>query len=453
MNYVKNRKIWIMSTMVCVIGYAVSCVKNDQVIMPSSSGTNSTTLVSLKTATAPTIDGTIDPIWAKATKLSVTPAVPDPGNGLFAGYSGNQYPATIRSMYDAQNIYFLVEWADAGKSVNVAPWYFNPSVNNPGKATGWQKEPSSNSYDVNGVLTRSGFGEDKLAMLWNIDSSTPLFTGQTCYASCHVFTPYMDYSKNPAVFTSNANSGNHYTNGAAEKIDMWWARLGYIGKDASLNYMDDNYQDWAGGPSIWNITGGNANGRHVDGISPDGTASATWPYRPNYTVSPTQGEVNNSQNLKITGSSTSVSVPMWVIPGSNTNFIMISDTAGAVAKKVVAVDSLGVLTLNDGSKIDPTTGTDYQRTGDAVTGPTAAKSIAAYIAVPLVGGRADIACAAVYTGSGWVVEYKRALKTGDVLKQDIDFSNLADQQFGIAIWNQSNYQHGIQPNLTLTFQK
>jgi hypothetical protein len=449
-----SRATLVIATLVFLVMGLTYCTKSDQVLTTSPVTDNGTTLVSYKTTTAPTIDGTIDAIWAKATKLNVTPTVPNPGNGLFTGYNGEEYPATIRSMYDAQNIYFLVEYADAAKSVNVAPWYFNPALNVFGKSTGWQKEPSSRSYDVNGVLTRNGFGEDKLAMLWNIDNSTPNFITQTCYASCHVFTPYMDYSKTPAVFTSNANNGNHYTNGAAEKIDMWWARLGYVSKDASLNFMDDNYQDWAGGPAYSNIAGGSSNGRHVDGISPDGTFSATWPYRPNYTVSPTQGEVGNSQNLKMNGNGISVAVPIWVIPGSSSaNFILVSDTAGGTAKKVTAVDSLGVLTLSDGSKIDPTTGGDYQRSGDAVNGPTAAKSIPAYIAVPLVGSRSDISCSAVYTGTGWVVEYKRALKTSDALKQDIDFSSLKDQQFGMAIWNQSNNQHGIQPNLLLTFSK
>ena len=35
----------------------------------------------------------------------------------------------------------------------------------------------------------------------------------------------------------------------------------------------------------------------------------------------------------------------------------------------------------------------------------------------------------------------------------MDFSSLQDQQFGMAIWNGSNYQHGIQPNLVLKFKK
>jgi len=355
-------------------------------------------------------------------------------------------------MYDDQNIYFLVEIKDASQSVTVAPWYFNPAANANGK-TGWAKEPNSDSYDANGILTRAGMGEDRVAMLWNIDNSTPKFLTQTCYASCHIFTPYTDYSKNPPVYTANA-SGNHYTNGASEKIDMWWGRLGYMSKDASLHFMDDNYQDWAGGPTYTNVTGGNGNGRHVDGIVPDGTYSSTWPNRPNYTASPTQGEVNNSQNLKLNGTGPSVSVPIWVVPGSkNAGYILIADTANGTAKKVTQVDSSGVLTLSDGTTIDPNVGTDYQRTGDPVTGPTAANAIPSYIGVPLIGGRADITGAASYTAGGWIVEYKRALKTGDQLKQDIDFTSLQDQVFGMAIWNNSNYQHGIQPNLTLTFKK
>ena len=127
-------------------------------------------------------------------------------------------------MYDASNIYILAEWKDADKSVFVSTWYFNPALNVAGK-TGWAQEPGSKSFDANGVLIRDGFGEDKFAMLWNIDKSTPKFISQTCYASCHVFTPYTDYSVTSAVPKSNASSGNHYTNGANEKIDMWWGHL------------------------------------------------------------------------------------------------------------------------------------------------------------------------------------------------------------------------------------
>lgn len=444
MRIYKSKYVWLLTTIILAIGYVVSCTKDDQVLdVPVvNAGTD---LISIKTTTPPTMDGTIDAAWNGATKLDVTPTVPDPGNALFTGYIGEKYPASIRSMYDDQYVYFLVEWSDATNNSTVTPWYFNPATKR------WAQEGSARTYDANGTMTREGWGEDKLAFLWNVDFSTPKFITQTCYASCHIFTPYMDYSKNPAVYTSNA-SGNHYTNGSNEKIDMWWGRLGYMSKNASLNLMDDNYQDWAGGPAVTNLTGGNANGRHVDDIYPDGTKSATWPYRPNYTSSPAQGEINNRISLNLDGAGSAVNVPLYVpANGSGANFIMASDTASA--KRVVAVSSTGMLTFSDATTLDPNTTSDYNRTGDPVTGGVGPKAIPGYIAAPLLGGRADIPGVAVYTGSGWVVELKRKLKTGDSLKQDVDFSDLQDQQFGIAIWNGSNYQHGIQPNLVLKFKK
>ena len=132
---------------------------------------------------------------------------------------------------------------------------------------------------------------------------------------------------------------------------------------------------------------------------------------------------------------------------------MPADTLGGTAKKVKGVSSAGVLTFSDGSTLDPMVGTSYQRTGDPVTGPTAVNAITGYLGFPLLGGRADITCTAVYSGSGWIVEYSRPLTTSDALKQDVDFSSLQDQPFGMAVFNNSNNQHGIQPNLLLQFQK
>jgi hypothetical protein len=449
MKLFQKKSVWIMTSFILFIGYWESCTKNDQVLQQGTTTSNGTTLVSLKVTSAPTIDGVIDPMWDNATKLNVVPQVPDPGNGLFAGYIGETYPATLRSMYDNQYIYFLAEWADADKSINVATWYFNPAANVAGK-TGWAQEPSSKVFDANGVLTRDATGsEDKLAMLWNIDNSTAKFTSQTCYASCHVFTPYLDYSVTPAVLKSNANSGNHYTNGANEKIDMWWVHLS---KDLVYNQMDDNYQDWAGGPGVTNLTGGSGNGRHVDGIVVSG-ASATWPFAPTYTTTPAQGSSNNRVSLKLDGTGATVTVPAWIIPSAtNYYYIKATDTlAGGTARKITGVSSSGVLTYSGGS-IDPTVGTDYLQVAGVYAGD-GPKCIPSYIASPLINERADITCSAVYTGTGWIVEYKRLLKTADVLKQDIDFSSLQDQPFGMAIWNKSNNQHGIKPNLLLKFQK
>ena len=436
------KKYSIITLFVLTTAFFMYCTKSAQVVVSSSSSTNE--LVSVKTATAPTIDGTIESAWDNATKLQFTPTVPDPGNGLFSGFIGQQYPATIRSMYDSKNIYFLLEYADAGKSVATATWYFDPTTKL------WAQEPTSKAFNASGVMTREAFGEDKFAMLFNIDNSTPKFITQTCYASCHIFAPYTDYSGATPITKSNAGSGNHYTNGSNEKIDMWW---GHLSKDLIFNQIDDNYQDWAGGPAVTNLVGGSGNGRHVDGITVSG-ASTTWPNAPTYSTTAAQGNTANRQTLKLDGTGASVTVPLWVIPNAtNYYYILATDTLpNGKAQKITAVSSAGVLTYNGGT-IDPTVGTDYQRVGDPVTGGDGPKCFPSYIASPLIGERADITGAAVYTGSGWIIEYKRALKTGDVLKQDVDFSSLQDQPFGVAIWNNSNNQHGINPNLLLKFQK
>lgn len=419
-----------------------SCVNDDQIIEPTQSN-NQTDLISLVASTPPTIDGVVDEMWQSAKKLETVTQVPDPGNGLFAGYIGKQYPIAIRSMYDGSNIYFLAEWSDPTNSVQVQPWYFNPTTKR------WTQEPSAKTFDANGALTRDGWGEDKLAMLWNIDKSTAKFASQTCYASCHVFTPYL----NPVTNTMVPNqSANHYTNGANEKIDMWWLK---IGRDPIHSQFSDEYQDWAGGPAYSSIAGGSANGRHQDDQVPSGSFNANYPYAPTYTANAANtGTSNNTQSLAITGSvpEVKVNVPKYIIPAkTNYYYILLSEVNDGTAKIVTAVDAEGVLTLSDGSTITP--GADYQRAGDAITGGHGSKVVPSYISAPLTNGRADITCIAIYTGSGWVVEWKRALKTTGTLKQDVDFSALADEPFGVAIFDKSNYQHAIKPNLLLKFSK
>ncbi len=441
MKLFKTKLAWVVTTLVLAMGYVVSCTKDDQVLdIPVA--LNGTELFSEKITTAPTIDGTIDAMWNNAAKLSVTPVVPDPGNGLFTGYAGQGYPVTLRSMYDNQYIYFLAEVTDNAKNFKGAPWYFDPVTHL------WAKEPNSKQFNASGALTREGFGLDQFAMLWNIDNSTPKFASQTCYASCHLFTPYLDYSVTPPVMKANA-SGNHYTNGASEKIDMWWA---HPARGLVFGNMDDEYQDWAGGPGVTNLVGGSGNGRHFDDLVVSG-ASATWPYAPTYTADATQGSFNNTQNLKLDGTGATVAVPLWILPNSTSDVIQIADTAaGGTAVKITAVSSLGVLTYATGT-LDPNVGTDYQRLGTTPTSPDGPKVIPSVILSPVKNGRADISMTAVYTGTGWVYEFKRLLKTADVLKQDVDFTSLQDQPFGIAFFNNSNYQHGIKPNLILKFKK
>ncbi len=431
------------------IALMVSCTKTNQTLDVKTADlpavvTNPADLLCAKTDNAPTIDGIVDAVWDNATQLNTTTQVPDPGNGLFNGYVGTQYPVSLKSMYDGTYVYFLAQYADNDKSVQVSPWYFNPTTKR------WAQEPSAKTFDSNGNITRDGWGEDKLAFLWNIDNSTSKFAAQTCYASCHTFTPYLDPTTTPATVKSNA-SGNHYTNGANEKIDMWWLK---IGRDPINGQFSDEYQDWAGGPSITNLVGGSGNGRHQDDQVVTGS-STSYPYGPVYSAN-VGGTSNNSQTFTLTvmGKTLTTTAPKYLIPGkTDYYYILQTDIDAGVAKQIKGLDTLGVLTLSDGSKIDPNVGADYQRVGDPIYGGGGPKIIPSYVSMPLTKGRADINCMVNYTGSGWVIEWKRLLKTTDALKQDVDFSSLQDQPFGVAIFNKSNYQHGIKPNLTLKFQK
>ena len=127
MKIFQRRQFWIITTLTCILGYVVSCTKKDQVII-NNPVTSTSTLVSVKTATAPTIDGIIDAVWSKASKLQVTATVPDPGNGTFEGYIGLSYNVTLQSLCDANNIYFLVQWNDPDESLLNTPVAYNPTT-------------------------------------------------------------------------------------------------------------------------------------------------------------------------------------------------------------------------------------------------------------------------------------------------------------------------------------
>ncbi len=64
----------------------------------------------------------------------------------------------------------------------------------------------------------------------------------------------------------------------------------------------------------------------------------------------------------------------------------------------------------------------------------------------------DIICKPSYTGTGWILEIKRALKTRDTVN-DVDFSSLDDQYFGFAVFENAQIAHSIKANLVLKFKK
>jgi hypothetical protein len=241
----------------------------------------------------------------------------------------------------------------------------------------------------------------------------------------------------------------------------------------AMNQVNDCFID--DGTGAYPSTSGtiNKNQVHSDWQASNGPASSVPPAirstgtlvsSPNATaVFAADGGFTNKQALKISLPSGGfvtptkrANVPIWVIPsGVYTNgAIYANDTlpVTGAARKVVAVDSFGVITLSDNSTIDPRTaasGTDYQRVGSGV----GAKSVSGSFVAPYTGGKGDVTCNAYYDNatSTWRMLFKRQLNTGDVY--DADFSALKDTPFGIgAMLMGANFQHAIVAGLTLHFQ-
>lgn len=114
---------------------------------------------------------------------------------------------------------------------------------------------------------------------------------------------------------------------------------------------------------------------------------------------------------------------------------------------ITAVDENGVLTY-DGGVIDPNADVEYQRKGDGL----GSKAIPAIYTSEFVGSRGDLTAKGVHTGKGWVLEIKRKLNTGDAIN-DIDFSSLEDQFFGVGIFDNTGAAHAIKANFKLIFDK
>ncbi len=402
MKLLQTKYVWVITSIILAVGYVVSCTKGNQVLDVPQSFNSSTDLVSVKVNAPPTIDGTIDAMWENSPKLQFSTAVPEVTGDVFRGYTGNIIPTvTLRSAYDAANIYFLLEWADPTQSLSRQPWYFDPVTQL------WAQEKGSPTFSVTGAITRPAFYEDKVGFLWNINNSVLGWNTATCYKSCHTGLPASD------------GSSRHFTNTASEKIDMWHWKSVRGGVNGGFQFEDQNQINKY------------PNGRQGD------------PGEDVYT--------NNVQSLVVTGSSpaVTVTVPKYVIPSkSNYGWILMSEITAGTAKTITAVSATGVLTLSDATTIDPTVGTDYQRIGLGL----GAKSIPGLTINAYTGSRGDISCKATYTGSGWILEFKRALNTGDAV-YDVDFSSLADQYFGIGIFENAQIAHSIKPNLVLKFKK
>jgi hypothetical protein len=385
-----------------------SCSDDDEGT-PDNNETSTTELLVESFSSAPSIDGTIDAMWGEAQKLVGTTSVPNLGPrntylnsdgegteetlGLFDPYTGEKYDFTLRAGYYSSDIFFLLEWDDAADSKDRESWYFD----NTAKLWKTEHKYANNANDK--------FYEDKFSFLFPIGDVTG-FEASTCYATCHTAT---------SISNAKDKHTRHYTTVAGEKIDMWhWKRV----RGSFLGQVDDQKMVYAD-----DALGSAANGRKGDATGDAGYS-------------------NNKQTLTITGTSTDVSVPLYVIP-NQTGYYWISqdDIDNNAAKMVTAVDENGVLTYSGGA-IDPATGGYEQGIGT--------KRFPSVTTKPFTLSRGDITIQAMHNGTGWVAEFTRKLNTND--EDDVIFDITKEIPFGLAIFNNAAIAHAIKPGLVMKFE-
>ena len=357
-------------------------------------GTSKTELLSLKTTTAPVIDGAVDNVWANAQLLEGTVTVPSagpnaekPGQDVFQFYVGESTTFTMRSLYDNSNIYILVQWKDDKDSKDRMAWYFDPAT----KLWAQQNKFPDSQTDK--------WYEDKAAFMWNINQIAGWNTA-TCYATCHT-------GVDPSV---QGHSARHYTLNAGELADIWhWKRV----RTNVDHQLDDKHM-------IHDLTG---KGRQGDTKISGGYAA-------------------NIQTLN--NGSTDVSVPKYIIPGK-TDYYWITQTEidNGTAKLITGVDANGVLSYAGGT-IDPAAGGFEMNIGN--------KRAPSVTTTPFVGPRGDVTAYGEWKNGVWTLEIKRALANENAT-QDVQFDPAKEFYFGFSIFNNAAIGHMIKTNLILKFKK
>ncbi|MDP2068519.1 MAG: ethylbenzene dehydrogenase-related protein [Lutibacter sp.] len=386
-----------------------NCTHDDAPNIGVDPGVGSSTeqLLVKKFTTAPTFDGEIDEIWSTARPLlsaaTVTPAgdrtVPlnrsSLGNlslepkDLFDPYTGESYKYSLRGGHDGTYLYLLLEYEDEADSRDRESFYFDPATKT------WNRE---NKYANH---KNDKFYEDKFGMMFpiKVNGQYPAgFAAGTCTVTCH---------GSLTGTAAGTKSTRHYMKNAGELADLWhWKR----NRNVLSQSVDDGYvRDSEGKDGL-----STANGRKADaGLSM-------------YNDSPV-----------FTDPVTKKEGPKWVKKGVE-NYFWITDAelASGAAQTVTGVSDTGVLTLSNGSTIDPNTDlVAYSKGFGKKRFPT--------ITVNAGGadGRSETQVRAKHTGSGWQIEIKRKLNTGD--PTDAVFVVGEEIAFGLSIFNNSAIAHGM----------
>ncbi len=205
------------------------------------------TLISTKAASPVVLDGMVDKAWdgAKAITVTVDELPYEPSNG----YKGmDSTKVSIKSLYDSENVYFLITYKDPTKSLARFPWVKQADGS-------WKKSVNKDSTGHDNT-----YYEDKFAMFWDI--STKGFDEDGCMIACHLDEP------------GDTSAGRKYTESAGETIDMWHAK--YV-RSMPMGMFDDQFVDNTNDPKInknWGRKGDTGKGGYKNNDNADKSAPA-----------------------------------------------------------------------------------------------------------------------------------------------------------------------------------
>ena len=370
------------------------------------------TLLVKRFAVAPVFDGEVDEIWSEARPLlntaHVTPAgdriIPlnNSSNGdvsleptdLMDPYTGESYKYSLRGGHDGQYLYLLFEWEDDNDSKDRQSWFFDPVTST------WNQENKYANHD------NDKFYEDKFGFMFPIGNPEG-FAGGTCTVTCH---------GNLADPQPGEKVTRHYMKNQGELTDFWhWKR----DRHALAGACDDGFVQWEEDEGM-----ASANGRKNDeGISPYSTS------------------------MKFTDETTNLSGPKYVIPNREYYYwITQAEIDGGTAKAVTAVAVDGTLTY-DGGTINPNGDPAYSQGFGNKRMPSIIINPGGQGSDP----RSEVQVQAKHIGSGWQLEIKRKLNTGD--PTDAEFVFGQEMPFGLVIFNNAAIGHAQSNFLTLKIEE
>jgi hypothetical protein len=180
------------------------------VVVPTSTQASweASTVESIRVNVDPILDGVAsEAAWANARPASIPVA---------GGANHGAALVSVRSVYTANTVYFLVAWADPSESWLLVPWEKQADGS-------WKRltDPNDRGGDNN------QFYEDGIAFTWPIQNSVPGFESTGCFVACHA-----------GEITEQNPYGTKYLSEDSQLADVWhWRSV------RSLNQVDDGYLD------------------------------------------------------------------------------------------------------------------------------------------------------------------------------------------------------------------